>query len=189
MQPKQLAIICKTSIALPLWFTAIFVTSMSQTACAQQTSTSNSTANANTEYSDCTLINFNDIDKTKLTKAELLQKMEQDFADNLNNSEKCMAAAASGAAGKVGAAGGSSGDAGDSAGGQGNTGLAQATSDANEDMQGAQQSASAPSKTSERGKVKQGSSAVCDTVKQGLDSATTDSERKHFQDLMAQYGC
>ncbi len=189
MQSKQLGFTCKTSISLPLWFTIIFVTSMSQIACAQQTTTPYSTANASTEYSDCSLINFNDIDKSKLTKAELLKKMEQDFADNLNNSEKCMAAAASGAAGKMGAANGSSGDAGDSTGGQGDRGLAQATRDANEDMQGAQQSVSTPSKTTERGKGKQGSSAVCDTVKQGLDAATTDSEKKHFQSLMTQYGC
>jgi hypothetical protein len=35
----------------------------------------------------------------------------------------------------------------------------------------------------------QGSSAVCDAVKQGYESATTENEKKHFQELMTEYGC
>lgn len=179
-------------IRTPLWVFSLAVFLLTLPACAQQpvtaapaAATKNSTA-----YGDCALIDFKDIDSSTLTKAELVQKMDQDFADNLNNSEKCMAEAINTGAGRISAAGAGAGNTGDvAATGNQAVGEAQLESTANQQAQGGQEAASSQSAVTKKGQGQSGSSAVCDTVKQGLAAATTDSEKKHFQDLMTQYGC
>ena len=103
----------------PLWVFSLAVFSLTLPACAQQPVTAApATASAvknSTAYGDCALIDFKDIDSSALTKAELVQKMDQDFADNLNNSEKCMAEAINSGAGRISAAGAGAGNTGDAA--------------------------------------------------------------------------
>lgn len=175
----------------PLWFFSLAIFSLTLPACAQQPVTAAAPVTKNsTAYGDCALIDFKDIDSKTLTKAELVQKMDQDFADNLNNSEKCMAEAINTGTGRMSAAGAGAGNAGDVAvTGNQAIGAAQSESSTGQQAQGGSEAASSPSAVTKRGQGQPGSSAVCDTVKQGLAAATTDSERKHFQDLMTQYGC
>ncbi|MCF4010659.1 hypothetical protein [Rheinheimera sp. UJ63] len=181
-------------IRVSLWVFSFAVFSLTLPACAQQpitdapgktTSIKNSTA-----YGDCALIDFKDIDSSALTKAELVQKMDLDFADNLNKSEKCMAEAINSGAGRISEVGTGGGNTGAAASTSNQAaGETQSESTANQQAKGEQESASSPSAVTKKDQGQSGSSAVCETVKQGVASATTDNEKKHFQALMTQYGC
>lgn len=178
-------VLAALSLALP----ACAQTSANQSATAT-TQTPAAASKTNMAYSDCSLIDFKDIDSSQLTKAELVQKMDVDFADNLNKSEKCMADAVNSGAERLSAAGAGSGSQAAAVQGdvQGATEASQATE--NQAQQGGQEPVStSSSKPTAKGQGLQGSSAVCDTVKQGLAGATTESEKTHFQALMKQYGC
>ncbi|GGW49712.1 hypothetical protein [Alishewanella tabrizica] len=151
------------------------------------TSTLNSAPNQRAAFSDCSLIDFKDIDGRELTKAELVQKMDQDFADNLNRSDRCMEQAVTSNAERLGALGAAA--QGDAPSAATTEGVAAANSEAPEISSGAQHMPSTPSTNTQKGQSKSGTSAVCDTVKQGLAGATTESEKTHFKALMTQYGC
>lgn len=145
---------------------------------------------ATAAYGDCSLIDFKDIDSSQLTKAELVQRMDQDFTDNLNKNEKCMAEAITSGAGRLEAVGSGASANGQAISATGDAaGAAQATQETESQGQSGQESTSSSSRTTQKGQGQQGSSAVCDTVKQGLAGATTESEKTHFQALMKQYGC
>ena len=149
--------------------------------------TPKSAPNQRAAFSDCSLIDFKDIDGRELTKAELVQKMDQDFADNLNRSDTCMEQAVTSNAERLGALGAAA--QGDAPSAASTEGAASANSEAPEISSGAQQMPSTPSTNTQKGQSKPGTSAVCDTVKQGLAGATTESEKTHFKALMTQYGC
>ncbi|WP_156824241.1 hypothetical protein [Salinimonas chungwhensis] len=139
-------------------------------------------------YSDCAYIEFEDIDSSTMTREEQLAALDADFEDSLNASETCMTDAVSSNAEKLANAGGNSGSNGQGS----NTGAGQATqtATASQTTQSAQdQSTTPPSREHVTGGGQQGSSAVCDAVKQGYESATTENEKKHFQELMTEYGC
>lgn len=179
----------ETIFRVPLWLFSFSLMSLTLPACAQQTQPPAPSAGAVTSYGDCSMINFKDIDGSELTKAELLERMDADFAANLNQSEKCMTEAINSGAGRISAAGAGAGSVADAAAG---TNEQAAQSDGTEQTQNAdsaKESESSPSKATQKGKAQQGNSAVCDTVKQGLAGATTDTEKKHFSALMTQYGC
>lgn len=179
---------------MSLCIVSLAVFSLTLPACAQQpVTTAPAAASAiknSTAYGDCALIDFKDIDSSALTKAELVQKMDQDFVDNLNNSEKCMVDAINSGVGSISAVGAGAGNSGDAAAtGNQAAGTAQSENTANQQALGGQEAASSQSAVTKKSQGQPGSSAVCDTVKQGLAAATTDSEKKHFQDLMTQYDC
>lgn len=140
-------------------------------------------------YIDCALIDFKDIDSQALTKAELVQKMDLDFAENLNKSEKCMSEAIAAGAGRIGAAGtGISGS--DGAANTPQSESANLTENKEtEKIQTTNGQAKESAKDVYKHEGKQGMTAVCDTIKQGLSAASTDSEKKHFQALYTEYGC
>lgn len=178
------------SLRPPLWWFSFLLLSLTLPACAQQTTAQAPAAGEVTSYGDCSQIDFKHIDGRELTKAELLQQMDADFAANLNQTEKCMAEAINNGAGRISAAGagdaaalgaGSNEQSGQSAG-------VEQAQDANS-ADGVEDTDSSPSKATEKGKAQQGNSAVCETVKQGLAGATTEAEKKHFGALMTQYGC
>lgn len=183
----------KLMMRTSLWCYGIAVFSLTLPACAQQAVTAATPVTKNSiAYGDCALIDFKDIDSSALTKAELVQKMDQDFVNNLNNSEKCMAEAINAGAGRISAAGAGAGNTEDVAAMANQAaGQAQSESLANQQAQASKEASNSNSTSAvtKKGQGQSGSSAVCDTVKQGLAAATTDSEKQHFQDLMNQYGC
>lgn len=152
------------------------------------------TNSGGTYYSDCSTFTFRDIDSALLTREEQLALMEQDLFDNLNRSEACLNDATQASAQRLAAAGGGSGagggpDAGAEGGDSAEMAAAQQASNKDPtDMQ----STSSPSERSKQhvsGQRASGSSAVCDAVRQGLSTATTDAEKEHFQQLSKDYGC
>ncbi len=189
-----------TNITASLWIMAASAVSLSLPACALQQQNAQTqaqnTSKAVSNYSDCSQINFNDIDSRELTREELIKRMDDDFEANLSKSEKCMAEAVASGAGRLGGAGGSGAGAGtgsstgNSAAGSSNTSADSSSSgtDSQQSQQN-QNAAGASSAEHQKGKGGQGSSSVCDAVKQGLTSATTDAEKQHFRGLMEQYGC
>lgn len=198
----------KATTLMPACCATLLFCALTLPACAQQMTPQQSTlqqnkpqtstttppasqpASSNKAFTDCSLIDFKDIDSTSLTKAELVQKMEQDFADNLNNNEKCMSEAVTAGAERISAAGASAAQtAGATATTQQVTGLGDSDSQQPQNAQAGQEQISATSKPTAKGQGQQGSSAVCDTIKQGLAAATTESEKTHFRGLMDQYGC
>ncbi len=193
----------KATTIMPMWCASLMLCALTLPACAQQTTLQQNTQQASTTtppvsqpasstkaFSDCSLIDFKDIDSQSLTKAELVQKMEQDFADNLNNNEKCMSEAVTAGAGRISAAGaGASPTADATVTTQQSTGLGESDSQQPQNAQAGQEQISATSKPTVKGQGQQGSSAVCDTIKQGLAAATTETEKTHFRGLMEQYGC
>lgn len=180
------------TLRTPLWIFSFLLMSLTVPACAQQTLPLTPAAGEITSYGDCSQIDFKHIDGSELTKAELLQQMDADFAANLNHTEKCMAEAINSGAGRISAAGAGAGDAAALGAGSneqsGQSAGTEQTQDANS-ADGAKETDSSPSKATQKGKAQQGNSAVCETVKQGLAGATTESEKKHFSALMTQYGC
>lgn len=193
-----------TNITASLWIMAASAVSLSLPACALQQQNAQTqaqgqnTSKAVSNYSDCSQINFNDIDSRELTREELIKRMDDDFEANLSKSEKCMAEAVASGAGRLGGTGGSGAGTGAGAGSStgnsaaGSSNTSADSSSSGTDSQQSQQNqnaASASSAEHQKGKGGQGSSSVCDAVKQGLTSATTDAEKQHFRGLMEQYGC
>lgn len=170
------------------WLFSFSLMLLTLPACAQQTSPQPATG-AVTSYGDCSLIDFKDIDGSDLTKAELLERMDADFAANLNQTEKCMAEAISSGAGRISASGAGAGSVADASAGTNEQAAQSAGTEQTQHADSTKEPETSPSKTTQKGKGQQGNSAVCDTVKQGLAAATTDAEKKHFSALMTQYGC
>jgi hypothetical protein len=136
-------------------------------------------------YNDCAAIEFDDVDESKLTKQELIARMDMGLEDTLNNSEECMRSAANAGSQRfTGAGGGSQGTGSGQSTGIGSQGSAQQT-----DAQQSQNTASSVSVESQKGPSKGGSSAVCDTVKQGLAAATNEQENELYKGLMKEYNC
>ncbi|MBJ7266712.1 hypothetical protein [Idiomarina abyssalis] len=143
-----------------------------------------------TGYSDCSYIEFDDVDPSTLTLQERIALEEAALFASLDESAECMEAAtasaadnlAEAAAGSSGA-GGASGSTGSSAGGATGSETQQQSSSA------VSESSSVDTKDHKRGNSGSGSSAVCDAVKEGMASATTEAEKEHFKGLMAEYGC
>ncbi|MCK7459563.1 hypothetical protein [Idiomarina aminovorans] len=139
-------------------------------------------------YSDCAYIEFDDVDPSTLTLQERIALEEAALFASLDESAECMEEATASASGSLADA--SSGAGAGGSAGSGSSG----SSEANPSEQ-QQQAASTASESSvdtkdhERGNSGSGSSAVCDAVKEGMASATTEAEKEHFKGLMAEYGC
>ena len=140
-------------------------------------------------YSDCAYIEFEDIDNSQMTREEQLAAMDADFEESLNASEECMSEALDSGAQKLAEAGGDTG--GQDSESADNSAAAQTSSSSEYQTTQSQQQHSTTDQTRAHsgGQGQQGSSAVCDAVKQGLESATTENEKAHFQSLMNEYGC
>lgn len=140
-------------------------------------------------YSDCSYIDFDDVDPSTLTLQERIALEEAALFASLDESAECMEKATESAAGELAeaAATGASG-AGISGAASSNT-----NSEANDENQQASNSttseSSANNNDKERGNKERGSSAVCDAVQEGMASATTEAEKEHFKGLMSEYGC
>lgn len=143
-------------------------------------------------YSDCAYIEFDDVDPSTLTLQERIALEEAALFASLDDSAECMEEATASASGSLAdaASGSGSGAAGGASGAAGSSGNSEANSSEQQ-----QQSTSTASETSvetkdhQRGNTGSGSSAVCDAVKEGMASATTEAEKEHFKGLMAEYGC
>jgi len=143
-------------------------------------------------YSDCAYIEFDDVDPSTLTLQERIALEEAALFASLDDSAECMEEATASASGSLSeaASGGGSGAAGGASGSDGSSGDSGANSSEQQ-----QQSTSTASESSvdtkdhQRGNTGSGSSAVCDAVKEGMASATTEAEKEHFKGLMAEYGC
>jgi hypothetical protein len=179
----------ETIFRVPLWLFSFSLILLTLPACAQQAVPMAPAAGEITSYGDCSLIDFKDIDGSELTKAELLERMDADFAANLNQSEKCMAEAINSGAGRISAAGAGASGVAEAAAGTNEQAAQSASTEQTQNADSAKESDSSPSKATQKGKAEQGNSAVCETVKQGLAGATTEAEKKHFSALMTQYGC
>lgn len=140
-------------------------------------------------YSDCTNLVFNSVDSQHKTKAEELAALDDDFLMVLHQSEECMTQAAGASADRVAgaAASGQGSDGNGAAGGDGTD----ATSTDNSDAEApTDQSQQPPSSRGGRGEgIQEGSTGLCDTVRQAMEAATTDAERAHFKALQEQYNC
>jgi hypothetical protein len=161
-------------------------------------------------FQDCSFIDFGEQDTSLMTEAEKIEAMDKSLFSVLDQTEECMnnaaQSAAQGIADAAGSAGGSAAGSGSGALGANGTGSSGAgTSGAGTSGDSAEQSdsqsastnsqasstksTSATSKATVGGQAQGGSSAVCDAVNTGLQSATTESEKTHFKELKEQYGC
>ena len=141
-------------------------------------------------YSDCAYIEFDDIDPSTLTLQERIALEEAALFASLDESAECMEEATASASGSLAdAASGAGSGAGGSAG-SGSSGSREANpSEQQQQAASAASESSVDTKDHERGNSGSGSSAVCDAVKEGMASATTEAEKEHFKGLMAEYGC
>ncbi|GGW81474.1 hypothetical protein [Alteromonas halophila] len=148
-------------------------------------------------YQDCAYIEFDDIDNDALTRNEEIALIDENFFAALDRSAECMNSAAATGAGKIGDAAGNAGGGQGAAGGQsGNAGSSGQASGSGSPVPIAEQQQNPQQTTdttkgidTQRGTSSGGSSAVCDAVKEGLASATTQAEKEHWQGLAAEYGC
>ena len=154
-------------------------------------------SDAPTYYQDCSVLDFGEQDISIMTQAEKIQALDESFFGALNQSEECMNAAAQSSAQGVANAAGQSAGQGLGTGSTSSTGAsagqsnAQSSTNSQESSTNTQTSTSSSdtSKQSVGGHAQGGSSAVCDAVIAGLQGATTESEKAHFQALKEQYGC
>ncbi|MCH8493247.1 MAG: hypothetical protein LAT53_08445 [Idiomarina sp.] len=142
-------------------------------------------------FSDCSHLLFDSRGREELTRAERIRMMDTDIKSNLSNYERCIEAALDSNRERLSEA--SSPPAGSAAGAE-TTGIEQtvAESVSSEDESATEDqtvSPTAPSQQHTRGQRQQGSSSVCDAIRAGLESATTDKEKEHFQSLAKEYGC
>lgn len=154
------------------------------------------TSEAPTYYQDCAVLDFGEQDLSTMTEAEKIQALDDSLFGALNQSEECMNAAAQSSAQSVASAAGQGAGAGNtsstsSSGAGAGQSSSQSSTESQESSTNTQTttSSSDPSKQSVGGQAKGGSSAVCDAVIAGLQGATTESEKAHFQALKEQYGC
>lgn len=145
-------------------------------------------------YSDCAYIEFEDVDPSTLTLQERIAREEAILFASLDESAKCMEQALESSSDNLAEAAASGGQAG--ADGMGTSGAGVNGQADSESLDNTAKNtpvnssdSAAASKTHQRGNSGQGSSAVCDAVKEGLASATTEAEKEHFKGLMADYGC
>lgn len=149
-------------------------------------------------FEDCSVLDFGEQDTSSMTEAEKIRAMDQSLFRVLDQTEECMDSAVQSSAESVANAAGQG-----ASGGQGAAGAA-GTSGSTSEVSSSQsktstdsaatntQTTSTQTSTSKKtigGQAKGGSSAVCDAVNTGLQSATTESEKAHFQELKKQYGC
>lgn len=138
-------------------------------------------------FSDCSHLLFDSRGREELTRAERIRMMDTDIKSNLGNYELCIAAALNSSRERLS-------EVSPPAGAQSSS-MAQTsavTLAENEDEEATEEQAkraSAPSKPHVQGQRQGGSSSVCDAIRAGLESATTDKEREHFQSLATEYGC
>lgn len=140
-------------------------------------------------YGDCGHLQFEDIDGQLLTKEEQLQLLDDDFESALNRSEKCLKTAIENSNQQLAQ---SSGGAGSSGGGNSaapSTARTEPLEQKTEYEITLNETDSVRTKPHIKGEQASGSSAVCDAVRQGLDAASTDNERAHFESLAKQYKC
>lgn len=139
-------------------------------------------------YSDCAYIEFDDVDPSTLTLQERIALEEAALFASLDDSAECMEEATASASGSLAdkASGGGSGAGGGASGSGANT---QTESEEQQQSTSTASESSVDSKDHKRGNSGSGSSAVCDAVKEGMASATTEAEKEHFKGLMAEYGC
>ena len=168
--------------------------------CAQQSGLHNSTSPQNispTYFQDCTVLDFGEQDMSTMTEAEKIQALDDSFFGALNQSEDCMNAAAQSSAQSVASAAGQGAGQGAGAGSASSTSSSgagqsssQSTTETQESSTNTRTSTTTDSsKQSVGSPAKGGSSAVCDAVIAGLEGATTESEKAHFEALKEQYGC
>ena len=144
-----------------------------------------------THYSDCAYIEFDDVDPSTLTLQERIALEEAALFASLDESAACMDEAAASASGSLAdaASGGGSGVAGGASGSAGSGGSGANSSEEHQQSASTSSESAVDTKDHKRGNRGSGSSAVCDAVKEGMASATTEAEKEHFKGLMAEYGC
>lgn len=145
-----------------------------------------------TYYSDCAYIDLGEVNDRKLTQEERIRQMELDLFDALDETEECMTSALQSGAQSIAAAAasgqGQGGGQGQGAGqGQTDSAAAQGEQLMQAQTQNTQQTQSTSGSVGQSAQT--GSSAVCDAVKAGLESASTEKEKAHFKQLSEQYGC
>lgn len=142
-------------------------------------------------YSDCAYIEFDDVDPSTLTLQERIALEEAALFASLDDSAECMEEATASASGSLAdaASGSGSGAAGGASGSAGSSGNSEANSSEQQQSTSTASETSVETKDHQRGNTGSGSSAVCDAVKEGMASATTEAEKEHFKGLMAEYGC
>ncbi|TRW48684.1 hypothetical protein FM042_06775 [Aliidiomarina halalkaliphila] len=144
-------------------------------------------------FSDCSHLVFDSREGEELTRAERIAVLNADIEANLGKHEACMAAAAAAGqdrmsdAGATGGANGGSDTAQQTV--QQSSPTQQAEDDPQEQRDQAQRDTADPSREHQGSERQTGSSAVCDAIKTGLDEATTESEKEHFEALAKEYGC
>lgn len=140
-------------------------------------------------YGDCGYLQFEDVDDTLLTKEEKLGLLDDDFESALNRSEKCLKTAVENSNQELAQAGAENGSSGGGSDAAVTESSGEPKQEVNQSRQTEQTVESGESDPHQRGEQKSGSSAVCDAVTQGLQSASTASEREHFEKLAKQYQC
>ncbi|WP_404397389.1 hypothetical protein [Idiomarina loihiensis] len=142
-------------------------------------------------YSDCAYIEFDDVDPSTLTLQERIALEEAALFASLDDSAECMEEATASASGSLAdaASGSGSGAAGGVSGSAGSSGNSEANSSEQQQSASKAPESAVETKDHQRGNTGSGSSAVCDAVKEGMASATTEAEKEHFKGLMAEYGC
>ncbi|WP_322406318.1 hypothetical protein U0358_11155 [Idiomarina sp. PL1-037] len=142
-------------------------------------------------YSDCAYIEFDDVDPSSLTLQERIALEEAALFASLDDSAECMEEATASASGSLAdaASGSGSGAAGGVSGSAGSSGNSEANSSEQQQSASTAPESAVETKDHQRGNTGSGSSAVCDAVKEGMASATTEAEKEHFKGLMAEYGC
>ncbi|RUO29502.1 hypothetical protein [Aliidiomarina sanyensis] len=165
-------------------------------------------ANAATEskplpffFSDCSHLLFDSHEGEELTRSERIAILNADIQANVGNYEACMEAALSSsqqrmrAAANVSQSNQSGSDQSSAAQSEQastesqETALAQQAESQQETTEQDQRETSESSRAHQGSDRRQGTTAVCDAILTGLDSATTESEKAHFEALAKEYGC
>ena len=142
-------------------------------------------------FSDCSHLLFDSRGREELTRAERIRMMDTDIKSNLSSYERCIEAALENNRERLSEA--SSPPAGSTSGAE-TTEIEQTVAESvnSEDESATEEqteSPTAPSQPHVRGQRQGGSSSVCDAIRAGLESATTDKEKGHFQSLAKEYSC
>jgi hypothetical protein len=148
-------------------------------------------------HASCQGIQFQSIDMDELTQQERIELKEKVLKASLNNQAECLdetmqeqqsrlsQAAQQGANTQVETTGSVSTDIATSE----QTNPRSSTNNENKPMSHKSQSHTSQSKSHPTGKPVGGSSAVCEAIKQGMTTAATETEKRHFEGLAKEYGC
>jgi hypothetical protein len=152
-------------------------------------------------FSACQGIQFEAIDTSELTQQERIELKEKGLKASLNNQAECLDETMNEQQSRLNAA------SGQQSGGldmqvKDPSSTEALAAESSKDLQSIEpldktdksqskttQSKSTQSKSHPIGQKASGASAVCDAIKQGLAKATTETEKRHFEGLVKEYGC